>query len=128
MHMERWVFLKCDIIIGKSCFHACYYEMNVKCLKTALGLLTDHNLLESGSHAFILTQLGNYHRFMFEDDQAEGALKKSLEIRINLFTEHSVEAADSKFGLAQLYSDMGLIEEAMKNIDEAIFVWKENFG
>ncbi|CAD8086785.1 unnamed protein product [Paramecium sonneborni] len=114
--------------IGRCCFYCCYYEQTFKYLDYAYQLLIKNNLQQTGVYAMTLTQLGNYYRFMFQDDLAEQMLFESLKIREELYTKQSIEVADSLHGLSQLFSDEGKIDEAMKSITEAITIWTEVLG
>ncbi|CAD8098437.1 unnamed protein product [Paramecium sonneborni] len=109
--------------IGRCCFYCCYYEQTFKYLDYAQQLLNQHNLTNTGVYALTLTQLGNYYRFMFQDDLAEEMLNESIKIREELYSRNSIEVADSLHGLAQLFSDQGKIEEAMFSINQAITIW-----
>ncbi|CAK81543.1 unnamed protein product (macronuclear) [Paramecium tetraurelia] len=114
--------------IGRCCFYCCYYEQTFKYLDYAYQLLIKHNLKQTGVYAMTLTLLGNYYRFMFQDDLAEQMLFESIKIREELYTRQSIEVADSLHGLSQLFSDEGKIEEAMNSITEAISIWTEVLG
>ncbi|CAD8181183.1 unnamed protein product [Paramecium octaurelia] len=114
--------------MGRCCFYCCYYEQTFKFLDYARQLLISHNLTNTEVYALTLTQLGNYYRFMFQDDLAEQMLLESIKIREDLYSSNSIEVADSLHLLAQLFSDEGQIENAMTSIDQAITIWINELG
>ncbi|CAD8165935.1 unnamed protein product [Paramecium octaurelia] len=114
--------------IGRCCFYCCYYEQTFKYLDYAQQLLIENNLTRTGVYALTLTQLGNYYRFMFQDDLAEQMLSESIKIREELYSRDSIEVADSVHGLAQLFSDEGKIQDAMLQINKAISILTNVLG
>lgn len=59
-------------------------------------------MTENSVDAFIKINLGNYHRFMFEDDLSEKYIDESLKLRYDIFGEISDEYADSLHAKAHL--------------------------